>query len=175
MGLDAFQQAGSMFAAPGAVGGVTGAGAGISAIMGGAGAAGGLSGLMAGGAGGPIAMVAGAALKMYQAKQAERAQKKLDQRQARQRMNEEAYSAALEDWRIRRDKQDWRNAAGNYKQFSSVGTFAPNYQNMYTPAAVGDQPTSEGYIAGNNSKTNAANSAYQKAQSAKTLSSYGGG
>lgn len=149
---------------------------GMSGMAGPAAAAGGgLSGLMAGAAGGPITMGLGMVASYFAAKDAARQQKKTEQRQAKQRMNEESYSKSLDDWYKRRDKADWRNGAGNFKQFSTVGNINPNYVDKYKAAEVGKMPTSDGYIAGDNKKTNAANNKMQQAAGAKTLSSYGGG
>jgi hypothetical protein len=145
----------------------SGGGGMMSMLMG----AGGLGGFAAG----PIGMVAGAVLQGIAAEQAYKTDKKKSQREARQRMNDQAYNAALADWYKRRDKADWRNASGNYRQFSTVSRINPNYVDNYKPAAVGATPSVKDYVAGDNKNTTAANQRAQDKAAASTLSGYGGG
>ena len=118
-------------------------------------------------------MVAQAILGGLASSQEAKDKKKESQMSSRQRLNDMSYQAALADWYERRDKAEWRSASKDYQQFSNLSKFAPDYKPTYQPAALGAMPTAEGYIAGNNSKTNAANSAFQQKQAAATVGGNG--
>ncbi len=132
-------------------------------------AGGGLAAMFSGGMAGPWGMAAQAVLGGVESYMAEKAQKKNEQRQARQRMNEEAYSKALGDWYNRRDKAEWRSASNEYAKFSNIANFAPNYKQDYQAAALGDIPTTDGYVAGNAKNTTTANNNAQRTAAAGTV------
>jgi hypothetical protein len=102
-----------------------------------------------------------------------RMNKKNDQRQARQRMNESAYTAALQDWYSRRNTQEKRAALSNYNQFSTMDQIMPGYTESYKPAALGDMPNFNDYVAGDNKKTNKKNYKKQSRYGAATVGTGG--
>jgi hypothetical protein len=140
----------------------------------GGGAGGIFSSLMgAGAAAGPIGMIGSAILGGIAADSAYQAAKKNAQREARQSMNNTAYQAALKDWYDRRNSQEKRMALSNYNPFSTMQQIMPGYTDSYKPAALGDIPNFNNYVAGDNKKTNKKNYAAQSAASAATVGTGG--
>lgn len=106
-----------------------------------------------------------------------RAAKLVEQRQARQGLNNMAYQDALETWSKRKedlyDQANYRAAASSYGFFGNMDRIDPTYVNNYKPGTAGVAPDAGKYIAGNSAGSKAKTTAYAGSYDAGGLSSYG--
>lgn len=153
---------GAMFSAPGTS-------AFGSALTGtGAAASGGL-GSLAGLAGGPWGMVAMSVLGGIQAAQAKRDARDVARVNQGNSLMSQAYNLALSDWQQQKNRLEKRSALENYKQFNTMGQIMPGYKDVYTPAALGDKPSTVDYTAHHRQKKNKVKLESQNKQAQSTM------
>jgi hypothetical protein len=131
-------------------------------------AAGGM-GSLAGLAAGPWGMVAMSVLGGVQAAQAKRDARDVARVNQGNSLMSQAYNLALSDWQQQKNRLEKRSALENYKQFNTMGQIMPGYKDVYTPAALGDKPSTVDYTAHHRQKKNKVKLESQNKQAQSTM------